>query len=373
MGDDPHSAVRGIPPVFLYELALTLDQRSSDVIEVAEGLGLGEVLAGSELNPDQVAAIRAHYAALAAPPPLAPLNSGLPSLPAVPTGPLVAEPGLGQPGGPASWGPPAPEDAAGPPDPLAAPMPTAPASWGPPPGVGEPEHPGPRFEYGDAPMAEVVDAPFGLADVTLPPPPAAPASPTNADEDEPRFARSQVAAIAVAVVLVVGLFGFMVANTGPDKEREQEIASGEAAIQAEIKATTTTAPTTTATPTTEPPAQDVYEAVDVDKFCEGGLRISTFELRLAAGLLDGDMGEVQDLVATRRADWRTDVDLLAQGAAPTYLNDIEKYRAGYEKFFDAIASSSTVEDAYAKVDRLELVRAANAGQEFSTQIEFLCT
>lgn len=363
MGDDPHSAVRGIPHVFLYELALSLDKRSSDVIEVAEGLGLGEVLAGSELTPDQIAAIRAHYAALAAPPPLAPLNSGLPSLPAVQTGPLVAEPGLGQPGGPASWGP----------DSVVAPVPSAPATWGPPPGAGEPDHPGPRFEYGDAPTAEVVDAPFGLGDVTLPPPPPTKPSTADADGDEPRFARSQLAAIAVAVVLVVGLFGFMVANTGPDKEREQEIASGQAEIEAEIE-TAATAPTTTEAPTTTvAPAPDVYEAVDVDKFCEGGRGIGSFELRLAAALVDADIADAQNLVATRGDAWRSSVDLLASGAAPTYLNDIEKYRAGYEKFFDAITSSSSVEDAYAKVDRMELIRASNAGQEFSTQIEFLCT
>lgn len=47
--------------MFLYELAIELDERSTDVCAKAETLGLGSLLSTSELTRDQVAAIRAAY------------------------------------------------------------------------------------------------------------------------------------------------------------------------------------------------------------------------------------------------------------------------------------------------------------------------
>jgi hypothetical protein len=64
---------------------------------------------------------------------------------------------------------------------------------------------------------------------------------------------------------------------------------------------------------------------------------------------------------------------LTAGAPPILLNDIELYRSGYNAFFDAVASSTSLDQAYSKIDRLQLAKAGNAGQEISTQIANECS
>ena len=110
----------------------------------------------------------------------------------------------------------------------------------------------------------------------------------------------------------------------------------------------------------------------MDRFCQGGLAVATFELRLAAAIADQDFGELTGLVAERRAAWGGDVTTMASGAAPILVNDIDLYRRGYDQFFDAITSSSTMEEASTKFDRLALVRSTNAAQEVGAQVEFEC-
>lgn len=79
--------------MFLYELAIELGERSTDVCEKAETLGIGTLLSTSELTRDQVAAIRAAYHR---PPP------GGVTPPAAPGAP------------PAAWGAPPPEPSGAP-------------------------------------------------------------------------------------------------------------------------------------------------------------------------------------------------------------------------------------------------------------------
>lgn len=181
--------------------------------------------------------------------------------------------------------------------------------------------------------------------------------------------------IGGAVAAVIALFGFMAVNTGPDAEREQELAAKEAAIEAELGTTTAPKPTTTTSPsatTTAPPAQDAYSPVDVDRFCQGGLGVATFELRLAAAIADGDFGEVTGLVRDRRAGWNGDLDTMSSGAPPILVDDIARYRQGYDLLFDAIDSSSSLEEAYGKIDRVTLARATNAAKQVGAQVEFEC-
>jgi len=181
--------------------------------------------------------------------------------------------------------------------------------------------------------------------------------------------------IGGAVAAVIALFGFMAVNTGPDAEREQELAAKEAAIEAELGTTTAPKPTTTTSPsvtTTAAPAQDAYSPVDVARFCQGGLGVSTFELRLAAAIADGDFGEVTGLVRDRRAGWNGDLDTMSSGAAPILVDDIARYRQGYDLLFDAIDSSSSLDEAYGKIDRVTLARATNAAKQVGAQVEFEC-
>jgi hypothetical protein len=225
-------------------------------------------------------------------------------------------------------------------------------------------------------MAEVVDAPLGLGGVTMPPPPPA-GPPPGASEpaSSAGMGGGQKVAIGAAVAGVVALFGFMALNTGPDHDRQRQIAAGEQAIEAELAATTT-APatmTTTAAPTTSAaPAQDAYAPVDVDRFCKGGLGVATFELRLAAAIADGDFPELVGLVRDRRAGWNGDVDTMSSGAAPILVNDIQQYRQGYDQLFDAVSNSGSLDEVYAKVDRVTLARSTNAAQLVGAQIEFAC-
>lgn len=376
--------------MFLYELAMSLDQRSPDLVDAAAELGMGELQPASELSPEQVAALRAHFGDHR-PAPLAPLGGGPPPLPAVQVGPLVAEPGADpfgagrpqQPSAPASWGPPV--------------APTPPPSWGPPtagaPAAGaaaagatagfdpqDPNHQGPYFAYPDGPTAEVVDDPSGLENVTLPPAPPPPPKPKVApDGSTPTgpggLGRGQLVALGVVGLLVVGLFGFMIANTGPDKGKEQELAAKERELEADLERTTIAPTTTTTEPqatTTDEPAQDAYSVVDKDKFCAGGVAVATFELRLMAAMADQDFAELSSLVRDRRAGWERDVEVLKAGAPPIYVNDIEMYAAADIKFFDAVASSSSLAEASSKVDRVEMVKAANAAEEFQKQVQFEC-
>ncbi len=370
--------------MFLYELAIALDRRSPELTEAGAELGLGDLQPATDLDAHQVAALRAHFSGGMQPPPLAPRGSGATSpLPAAPTGPLSAEPlvfgapppqaaspgaapgGPGVPVAPASWGPP-----------------TAPANWGPPPGAlpapppppapsGEVAHTGPHFAYPESAAAPIAaDSPTGFGDAALPAPPP-PGSPSPAPGSG-AMGPGQKVLIGGAVVAVIALFGFMLANTGPDESRQQAIAAKEAAIEAEL-ATTAPAPTTTVTPTTTAvPPPSVDEPVDLERFCRGGLAIATFELRLAAAIADEDFAELSGLVRDRRAAWGDDVATMASGAAPALVHDIERYRGGYDEFFDVIASSSTLDEVYTELDHSALTESTDAAREVGAQITVEC-
>jgi hypothetical protein len=179
------------------------------------------------------------------------------------------------------------------------------------------------------------------------------------------------------VAAVIALFAFMALNTGPDEEREQSIAAKERELDIELAAPTTAPRATTtlvapAPPITTPSAPDFYEPVDLEQFCRGGLAITTFELRLVAALTDDDFAELRSLVRDRRAGWEDDIRTMAAGAAPSLANDIALYQRGYAEYFDAISTSGSIEEAYAAVDRMTIVRASNAYDEFRKQVVFEC-
>ncbi|MGN6695050.1 MAG: hypothetical protein ACTHN0_12825 [Aquihabitans sp.] len=61
--------------MYLYELAIELGERSADIVEKAEALGIGPILATAELAPEQLQALRAAYRSAAAPAPPGPATT----------------------------------------------------------------------------------------------------------------------------------------------------------------------------------------------------------------------------------------------------------------------------------------------------------
>ena len=372
--------------MFLYELAIELGERSPDLVDAAAALGMGELLPASQLSAEQVAALKAHIAKRG---PRAAGPGGAPPLPAPPSGPLVAGPPAGAdgaraPSAPASWGPPAAPASWGPP--VAA---GGPAAWGPPTGATPPPPPPlgsspgavPTFEP-PAEAAAPVAPPVGLDGVGLPPsPPTSWAAPTGTPTgpvagapgvgpEESGLSKGQIGAIAAAALLVVALFGFMIANTGPDEEREAAIAAQETGVDEEPE--TTLAATTTVPETTTSLAPDVYEPRDVEAFCRGGIAVATFELRLMAAIFDRDFAELQSLVRDRRAGWQSDVGVLASGAPPINVDDVELYQSGYNALFDAIESAGSMDQVLVELEQIEMYKASNAGQEWGRLVTFHC-
>jgi hypothetical protein len=308
--------------MFLYELAIELDQRSADLVDAAESMGFGRLSSAAALDAAQVAALRSRFGPAGAPPP--PLG-------AAPGPNAFAPPGLDLPPAP-PMGPPA-----GPPLGGFAPPPPPP----PPPGAG---------------AAASVGAAEGAA-----------------------MGRGQRIAIGVVVVAVLGLFGFMVANSGPDEARERELAEAErdapeptAFEPSSTEPSSETAPATASDEPTTTFAQDLTAPVDVPTFCEGGDLVIPFEVRLWAASFDRDLAEMQELVRDRRTEWRGALDLVSVGGPPALVDEVQRYEDGYEQWFDAIEASASYDEVFTRMPAIEVERAMNAGAEFGRQYGFYC-
>lgn len=373
--------------MFLYELAIELGVHSSELVDAAGTLGLGPLTPATMLSAAEVAALRQHLA-IAGPPRRAVPGSAVPPLPAVPTGPLVAEPpgaaSAPVPQAPATWGPPvAPPPGLAPPPP--APTPAAPATGVPAPAVFAPPPPGdlPTFEAAPEPPGSGSGAGLGAPLGPTPPtswdlhgasPPPPPGPPPTGGDDQDGWSMGQKVAVGVVALLVVGLFGFMLANTGPDAERERELALADQRIEREreeaARTSTTTVPeTTTTTAAPEPGRNDV---VDLEAFCTGNVGIGTFELRMVAAIGDEDFADLRAVVRDRSAGWRESVDLIQRGAPRALHDEIDTYRTAYEQYFEAISTSSDFEALEGKVDELTMARASSAGQQINAQFSFHC-
>jgi hypothetical protein len=199
--------------------------------------------------------------------------------------------------------------------------------------------------------------------------------------------------VAVVGLLVVGLFVWMVGNTGPTEAQRERIESSErealepdpaleqiedgavlgglSADAADGEAAEQT--TTTEAPTPEEPASAAYEPVDVGRFCAGATKILTFELRLVADMVAQDRDAALQTIAEGTADWEAGVADARAGAPPDNVNDIDDYHQGYLLMFAALRDHATIEDAYQAIGIAKLRELTDAGARLTKQIQFTCS
>lgn len=334
--------------MFLYELAIELDRKSGELVDAAAALGMGQLTASSTLDPTQVHQLRQRI--------------GAPAMGA-PAGALP---------GPATFAPPPPGPPADGPVPFAAPSsapPSAPPAFVPPvafapPAPGQPAFPPPPPP---PPSGPAIGVP-----ASGPPPAPAPAS-------QPRparpggFSRGQLVALGVAGVLVLGLFGFMVINSGPDEARERAIAEDETAVEpTEVEVATSLATATTEVPPTTAEAQDLTVPIDEAAFCDGGRSLVAIQLRVSAAIIDEDLGLLQGIARDERAAWDGALDQVSVGGPPSLVDEVERYQSGIGRWFDALAGGADLEGARQAAGGIEFLRALNAGDEFLRQVGFYC-
>lgn len=209
-------------------------------------------------------------------------------------------------------------------------------------------------------------APFGAM---APPPTGGPVPPVVDDDDRDGFSKAQLAVLGVVVLAVVGLFGYMIANTG-GSEPERTAAASTASERAASAAPTTT--TTAAPSTTAPPRLSPSTPVDLEAFCRGGYTLVPIETRIYAAFLDADWVELKDLVTTRRGEWTDAIDTMSAGAPQQNVDDLLQYREVSHGYFDVVARSGGWEDFAAGIDRVAIARANSRAVEVFSLLEHHC-
>lgn len=312
--------------MFLYELAIELDLRSTELAADASRLGMGEVGPTTDLSPEQVAALRAGLR----------VDVGRGAVPAWAEAAARSIPALAAPDG---WGPAGAVPASPP-----GPPPGAPPTMVPPP-LPPPLSAQPASPPAGADAPPPFPAPGGPPTGWGPTPSLPTPQPVDPSQRTWRDAPAQLAAIGVVVLLVAALFVYMAANSGPDETKEAQLRAAdrraEAAPAATLPPTTATFPTPVETTILPGSALDPdYEFVDRGRFCDGARGTAAFELRISAGAIEGDWQAVRSALVDGRSDWRTAVDELDAGAAPYLASDVDRYRTSYEQMIgDAEAAS----------------------------------
>ncbi|MEZ5204141.1 MAG: hypothetical protein R2701_07120 [Acidimicrobiales bacterium] len=344
--------------MFLYELAVEFDVRSTELIDIAADLGMGSLSASAVLSPDQVARLRAHVGAGGGRAPWADA--------ARPSGPIEFAPPAEEPEPPASTAPPSLVLPPSPPRGVPAPEPL---EFGPPV----------RFEPA-VPSA----APASPTRPSSPSPRRRRPSETVDDDDEqqappaepPRpmvgvggATRNQRIALGSVIAAVVGLFGFMFVVGDRDSARERAIAAGEVGEpdRAKPAVATTTEPEATATEI------DGGDPADLATFCAGGRALEPLLAQIAASLHDDAIDELRDLVATSRGAWDRSLDQIEQGGSPGATGAVQAFRGEMEAWFADVAVASSVADSYRSATEVGLARTLETGDELLAEFPSRCS
>jgi hypothetical protein len=192
----------------------------------------------------------------------------------------------------------------------------------------------------------------------------------------------RLALVAVAIA-VLGLFGYMVANSGRDHDRERELAAQAEEAPALLDAqqpeptTSTTAPTTTtaAPATTAAPLPRPDEPVDEAAFCGAAGPITAYELRIMAAFVGGeaDYASARADLIDDRGRWAESVAAMRTAGPPELVNDIDAYQRLYDPFLDAIAASPSLPDLLGRIDAEALSRSSSLGVPINQAIQRACS
>ena len=315
----------GRPRVYLYELALKMDERSADLAVRARELGLAGAGPNTMLTGPQAAALRSGV-------PM-PSGSGAPSSILTAVDPDAPPPA---PAGPLAWSREPENAAAAPPAPAAvdgSPSSDPPLSALPPP-------PGAR---GVAPSGTI----------------AAPAKAASL-----RSKWGMHLAVAIVVVSAVGL---LVWNSSQGDGREAALLAHNARIDAQTKADASDDAAKlnagldpSVAPSGEPAALS-KEIVDRPSFCTAARTVQIVEFRVGANRSATDWSSSQRAILAGQDTWLTSVNTLFDTTSGQLQSSIASYRIIYGSFLDAVAASTSLaglQAAYAAVPTAKLATAA---------------
>lgn len=211
----------------------------------------------------------------------------------------------------------------------------------------------------------------GLGDAFIPPPPTMPPPPPTlpppgttkvhaggfhpgggipADDDD-GMSKGQIAALIAVGILVVGLFAFMVANTGPDKKREQKIAASETEVLDDPASTipleTTTAEGTDPTGATTAPAATAPLSTtprDEAAVCAGFRQLAPILLILgdsASTTSTATFDQTKRAVAQQRPAVEGGLRQIAAGVAPSQDAAVQELTFALTAYLNGMATSDT--------------------------------
>ena len=212
--------------------------------------------------------------------------------------------------------------------------------------------------------------------VPPPPPPgypaqgpvASPAGPGSSGDSKP-FA---MVALAVVLLAVVGLFGYMLTH-----QETQSVAASDAEAGPGSDATTTTTVPCRAggavgavgasslrsvdggdgdtkedcgpsggltTTSTTLPADPLDLPKDKDDFCTSSRSAIAFEQRMVDVVQPGEIGPIRDVILQGRDQWHTDVETMIASAPPRLSVSLELYRHVYTDLLDPVQPDTSDEN-----------------------------
>ena len=186
-----------------------------------------------------------------------------------------------------------------------------------------------------------------------PPPASAPA----------RMSKGQMALVAGAVLAVVGLFAFMMANGGRDTERERELARINAEHDARDEKALAAGPTASADP-------DVPK--DVARFCKAALDIKQFSNDLVDAIDAQDFERTKQTMIAGVDDWQSNVDEMQATLPASFATRGMTYERSYRTFYETWMGSEGVDDVRPKVLALDMEPGSAAWHDLQTLIFDTC-
>ena len=324
--------------MYLYELALKIDERSADLAVRARELGLAGATPSTMLTAPQAAALRSGV-----PMPPGPGGSGSTLIADDPDTPPPP------PSGPLAWA----EDPADPVAATGAPLATTTAT-----------------ATATTPSTE---PPLS----TLPPPPGA----RGAGPNEPATsagrltpARSKVARYAAVAVVVIAAVAFLVWNSSHGDGREAALAAHNARIDAQTEAEASKDAAklnggagSSAGPGAAPAVS--REIVDQPSFCAAARGVQIVEFRAGANQAGTDWAASRKAVVAGKEAWLTSVNGLIDTSSGQLQASISSYRSIYGSLLDSVEASTSLPEFQAAFAAVPLAKLGPAAAQVNQAIQ----